>query len=89
MVVPKARHGGLVEKGVNALPSQWYVNVGSALEGHRTPDPDWHWDVFEKTVSIYRKYGLTYERLRDTTAEPDTVAHDLLRLEQGLAPNQV
>lgn len=79
----------LVEKGVNALPSQWYVNVGSALEGHRTPDPDWHWDVFEKTVSIYRKYGLTYERLRDTTAEPDTVAHDLLRLEQGLAPNQV
>lgn len=78
----------LVSKGVCALPSQWYVNVGSALEGHRTPDPDWHWDVFEKTRAIYQKYGLTYELLRNATAEPDLVIHDLLRLDGGIIKDE-
>ncbi len=74
----------LVSKGVIALPSQWNVNVGSALEGHRTPSEDWHWDVFERTVSIYRKYGLTWDEFSDATAEANTVAHDLFRLEEGI-----
>lgn len=74
----------LVSKGVIALPSQWNVNVGSALEGHRTPSTEWHWDVFERTVAIYRKYGLTWEEFRKATANPDTVAHDLLRIEEGI-----
>ena len=74
----------LVSKGIVALPSQWYVNVGSALEGHRTPDPEWHWDVFEKTKAIYLKNGLTWELLRNATADPDTVIHDLIRLEEGI-----
>jgi hypothetical protein len=74
----------LVSKGVVALPSQWNVNVGSALEGHRTPSPEWHWDVFERTVAIYRKYGLTWDEFRKATANPDTVAHDLLRIEEGI-----
>lgn len=79
----------LVSNGINALPSQWYVNVGSALEGHRTPDADWHWEVFERTVGIYEKYGLTYELLRNSTAEPDTVAHDLLRLGEGVETDDI
>ncbi|MCD7921578.1 MAG: radical SAM protein [Clostridiales bacterium] len=74
----------LVSEGVIALPSQWNVNVGSELEGHRTPEADWHWDVFERTLAIYRKNGLTWELLRNATAEPDTVIHDLLRLEEGV-----
>lgn len=74
----------LVSNGVVALPNQWYVNVGSALEGHRTPEADWHWDMFEKTLAIYKKYGLTWKLLRNSTAEPDTVLHDLLRLEEGV-----
>ena len=74
----------LVSRGVVANPSQWNVNVGSAFEGHRTPEADWHWDVFEKTVAIYRKYGLTWDKMNDATAEPDTVAHDLLRLYEGV-----
>ena len=49
----------LIEKGVIAMPSQWYVNVGSALAGSRTPEPEWHWDVFEKVVTMYRKNGVT------------------------------
>lgn len=75
----------LVSKGVVALASQWNVNVGSSLVGHRTPDADWHWEVFERVVDIYRKYGLTWEYLNDATAEPDTVAHDLLRLYEGVS----
>ena len=74
----------LVEKGVIAIPSQWYVNAGSALEGARTPEPDWHWEVFEKTVSIYRKNGVTWEELRNSTAEAFTVVHDLFRLYENI-----
>lgn len=74
----------LVSKGVIALPSQWNVNVGSALEGHRTPTEEWHWNIFERTVAIYRKYGMTWDELNDSTAEATTVAHDLFRLEEGI-----
>jgi hypothetical protein len=74
----------LVEKGVIAIPSQWYVNAGSALEGSRTPEPDWHWDVFEKTVALWRKNGVTWEELRNATAEAFTVGHDLFRLYEGI-----
>ncbi len=77
----------LVSKGVIALPSQWYVNYGSALEGHRTPDPEWHWEVFERVHAIYQKYGVTWEQLRNATAEPDLVIHDLLRLSEGVDVN--
>lgn len=74
----------LVSNGIVALPNQWYVNVGSALEGHRTPLQDWHWEVFERTCAIYKKYGVTWDQLRNANAEPDTVNHDLLRLEYGI-----
>ena len=74
----------LVEKGVIAIPSQWNVNAGSALEGSRTPEPDWHWDVFEKTVAIWRKNGVTWEELRNATAGDYDVTHDLFRLYEGV-----
>jgi hypothetical protein len=70
----------LVSKGVLACASQWNVNIGSPLEGHRTPNEDWHWDVFEKTVAIYRKYGVTFEELFDANAAVDTVPFDLFRV---------
>jgi len=74
----------LVSKGVIAIPSQWNVNVGSALEGHRTPKAEWHFDVAEKTVAIYRKYGVTWEELDETNAGSDTLIHDIFRVEEGL-----
>ncbi len=79
----------LVSRGVVANPSQWNINVGSSLEGHRTPEADWHWEVFERTVNIYRKYGLTWQQMNDATAEPDTVAHDLLRLYEGVSTDSL
>ncbi|MBP5606687.1 MAG: nitrogen fixation protein NifB [Lachnospiraceae bacterium] len=79
----------LVEKGVVALPSQWNVNVGSALEGSRTPEAEWHWDVFEKTIAIYRKNGLKWQQLREATANPDTVVHDLFRWYEGIPTEEI
>lgn len=75
----------LVENGVIAIPSQWYVNAGSALEGSRTPEPDWHWDVYEKTVALWRKHGVTWEELDNATASSSTVTHDLFRLYGGIS----
>jgi hypothetical protein len=76
--------GYLADLGVIAVPSQWYVNVGSALAGHRTPEADWHFEVQERTADIYRNHHVTWEELRDATAESDTVAHDLFRLKEHI-----
>lgn len=69
----------LVSRGVLACVSQWNVNVGSPLEGHRTPTEEWHWEVFERTVAIYRKYGVKWHELFNANAGVDTVPFDLYR----------
>jgi hypothetical protein len=78
----------LIDRGVIAQPSQWNVNVGSPLEGHRTPAEDWHWDVFEKIVTLYLKYGITWDKLRDANAGTDAVVFDLYRLEREIEINE-
>jgi hypothetical protein len=70
----------LTSKGVLPCINQWNVNVGSPLEGHRTPTEEWHWDVFERTVAIYRKYGVKWDELRNANAAADTVPFDLFRI---------
>lgn len=74
----------LTELGVVVCVSQWNVNVGSPLEGHRTPVDEWHWEVFERTVALQRKYGLTWEQIRNANAEGDTVPCDLFRVYEGV-----
>ncbi|GHV27995.1 radical SAM protein [Spirochaetia bacterium] len=76
----------LTERGVVVETSQWNVNIGSPLEGHRTPTQDWHWDVFEKMATLYRKHEFTWEEIRTANAGADSVAHDLFRLDQGIEP---
>lgn len=70
----------LVSQGILACVNQWNVNVGSPLEGHRTPTEEWHWEVFEKTVATYRRYGVSWDELRDANATVDTVPFDLFRI---------
>ncbi len=73
----------LAEKGVVTIPSIWVPNVGSALEGHRTPTPEWHWDVQQKVYQILRRNGVTYQQLYN--ASPNiTVQHSLFRIEDGI-----
>ncbi|MFP3040494.1 nitrogen fixation protein NifB [Treponema primitia] len=78
----------LIGRGVVVLPNQWNVNVGSPLEGHRTPNQDWHWDVAEKTVTLYLKNGISWDEIRDCNAGTDAVIHDLFRLEKGIGLSQ-
>lgn len=74
----------LVAEGVVVCPNQWNVNVGSPLEGHRTPTEEWHWNIAERAAAIYRKYGITWENIRNANAAADTVTFDLFRVAEGI-----
>ena len=53
----------LASKGVLCNAGAWCPNPGSALEGHRTPETAWHYDLTLKVASIFRRYGYTTEQL--------------------------
>ena len=53
----------LASIGVIAFPGPWIPNPGSALEGHRTPEASWHYDVIRKSAAIYEKHGYTTAQL--------------------------
>ncbi|HWR30447.1 MAG TPA: radical SAM protein [Negativicutes bacterium] len=74
----------LAGKGVICFPEAWCPNPGSALEGHRSPEPGWHYDVALKTAAIFRKAGFTYDQLYDCYASPDSLVHDIYRIEDGI-----
>jgi len=76
----------LASKGVICLASSWNPNPGSALEGHRSPEPAWHIDLHHKATAIYRKYGFTYEELYDCTPVPTGICHDIYRIEDETLP---
>ena len=71
----------LASKGVICFATSWNPNPGSAFEGHRSPEPAWHFDLYKKIAAIYRKYGFTYEEIYDCYAAPITVIHDIYRIE--------
>ena len=76
----------LASKGVICLAGAWCPNPGSALEGHRTPEPEWHLDMAYKVYNIFKKSGFTYEQLYDCNAEPTTLCHDLYKINDELLP---
>jgi len=76
----------LASKGVVCFATSWNPNPGSAFEGHRSPEPAWHFDLYKKIAAIYRKYGFTYEELYDCYAAPITVIHDIYRIEEETLP---
>lgn len=53
----------LASIGVIAFPGAWIPNPGSELEGHRSPETSWHYDVMQQSVKIYAKYGFTTHQL--------------------------
>jgi uncharacterized radical SAM superfamily protein len=76
----------LASIGVAVLPSIWIPNLGSALEGHRSPEPEWHFDVVKKTYGFLKKAGITYDQYYDAHASAETVIHDIYRIEEELLP---
>lgn len=70
----------LAEKGVICYAGAWCPNPGSALEGHRTPETDWHFDLQKKVAAIYIKNGYTVDQLFDASGN-STPTHDIFRIE--------
>jgi hypothetical protein len=76
----------LSSRGVIVLTGAWCANPGSALEGHRTPTPEWHFDLALKTAALLRKAGFTFNHLYDTAPGPHFLLHDIFRIEEELLP---
>jgi len=76
----------LASKGVICFANAWCPNPGSELEGHRSPEAAWHFDLYKKIAAIFRKNGFTHEQLYDCMAAPNTVVHDIYRIEDELLP---
>jgi len=53
----------LAAMGVICYAGAWCPNPGSALEGHRSPEVDWHYDLTLKGAAIFAKHGFTTEQL--------------------------
>lgn len=69
----------LAEKGVICFTGAWCPNPGSALEGHRTPETDWHFDITDKSVDIFIKNGYNIKQLYNCSSA-STQTHDLFRI---------
>ena len=52
-------------KGAIPFTIQWVPAIGSAFEGHRSPNEEWHWDMLLKNYEILKRNGYTYEQVYD------------------------
>lgn len=78
----------LASKGINCLAGPFTPRPGTALEGHRSPETSWHWDLQLKVAQIQHKYGYTTDQIYNC-AIPGRVAHDLFRIFAGEAVDGV
>ena len=74
----------LAKRGIVSLTGAWNPNPGSALEGHRTPRPEWHFDMAIKTHRILAENGITYDLYADAAPSASFIVHDIFRIEEGL-----
>jgi hypothetical protein len=74
----------LAAKGVSTFLSPWIPNPGSALEGHASPDWQWHLELAYKNAEILRKNGFTFEHIYNSSAHSNYPVHDIYRIEDGL-----
>ena len=47
----------LASKGIVCHFSAFRPEKGTALEGYRSPEAEWHWDLLDKGTDIFRRYG--------------------------------
>ena len=71
----------LADKGVVCFVGAWCPNPGSELEQHRTPETEWHVDLYHKVAKIFRRNGFTLRELYDCAAANSPV-HDIYRIEE-------
>jgi biotin synthase-related radical SAM superfamily protein len=73
-----------VSRGIPCLSSAWNPNPGSALEGHRSPEGKWHWDMAQQAFAIHRKYGVTFQHFADSCPTTDFIITDMYRIEDEM-----
>jgi hypothetical protein len=56
--------------------------IDSYLEGHRTPETDWHFDLQKKIAALYRKHGYTFEQLHNVSPSGG-LAVSIFQIENG------
>lgn len=76
----------LGSKGVVFSFNVWAPNVGSAFEGHRSPETSWFVDLAEKAATIWKKNGFTYDQIHDATAGDQRLPNDIYRIENEVFP---
>jgi len=72
----------LASKGVICFTGAWCPNPGSALEGHRTPETDWHLDLTQQVARIFAKHGFTTDQLYGALGA-SSPTHDVFRINAG------
>jgi hypothetical protein len=76
----------LADLGVIPVAGVWVPSIGSALEGHRTPEPMWHLDLAYKNAAALKRNGFTYHDYFNVVAGQGGVIHDILSIEEELLP---
>jgi biotin synthase-related radical SAM superfamily protein len=74
----------LGSKGVIASFNIWAPNVGSAFEGHRSPETSWYIDLGERVAAIWKKNGFTFDKIHDATAGDYRLPSDIYRIENEI-----
>lgn len=72
----------LASKGVVCHFSAFRPEKGTALEGYRSPEASFHWDLLDRGTDIYRRYGFTTLQLFSGPASGPHSA-DVFRIKAG------
>jgi hypothetical protein len=54
-------------KGIIGSASTWRPVIGSVLEGHRSPETAWHFDLQQKIANLYKRYGFSFSDLHNVS----------------------
>lgn len=49
----------LAAKGIICHFSVFHPEKGTPLDGYRSPEASWHWDLVDRATDIFRRYGFT------------------------------
>jgi hypothetical protein len=74
----------LCAKGVICSFNIWAPNVGSAFEGHRSPEGDWFLDLAANLAELYKKNGFTFDLIHDATGGDYRLSSDIYRIENEI-----
>ncbi|MDR1902350.1 MAG: nitrogen fixation protein NifB [Treponema sp.] len=71
-------------KGVVCSMNVWAPNVGSAFEGHRSPEPAWYIELGAKLAELWKRNGFSFDQIHDATAGDYRLPSDIYRIENEI-----